>query len=155
MKRILKIIVIALIILLTIKTITYIINSQLKKEIDLDLKPYFEAINAEEDVISSVKIMKAKIPMQVPGNMIIYDINYDKKNGVMNYYYKTLQNKNEFNNDEVETYKQNWKQNTINTMKNNPYNKSFIITEVDFIYNLVDINNSTVLTFNVNHQEYK
>ena len=155
MKKTLKIIGLICLVYLSVLTCNTLISKKINDVTTDNLKSYTEKQNATEDVIESIGIMKSRVPIKVPGDMIIYDIKYDQDLNTVFQYYRNNENVDSLKIEDIQNYKVSWKNNTINMMKNNQENKSFVLAEVSFIYQLNDINEKEILTFKINPENYK
>lgn len=147
---------IIILIALTIYTCNSLISKKLEQKSNEDLKPYFEEQNALKDVLGSIDKIKNRLPIDIGGGIYLNEVEFIKDKRLVKYIYKSEElNLNELTSVDISNFRQEWKQNTLLTMKDNPENLSFVNAEINFDYILFDKENKEILRFNINSSEYK
>lgn len=139
MKKILITIGTVILILIVINIISEVIESEVKDE-------YY-------DVMMTVEQTKLDLPLKTGEGMTLNNIELAGK--IIKYSYKTNNDINNMSKDEIKNYENQWKQNVINVIKNNPKNKSFAHENITFHYFLVDKNDKPLLDFEILPIDYQ
>jgi len=151
MKKILKYIGVLLAVYFTVLTC----NTLITKKIDDTIRVSSKERIAIQDVIDTAKIMNRKFPIDLGDGRTIMNVNYDIKKNIMTYNYKyTKTSIKDLSQEEINKYRDSWKEEAIKTAKNNPNNKSFVIAKVTLIFKLLDIDDIEVLKFIITSTEY-
>lgn len=146
------------VILLSLIIITFFLGFQqdeIKKENDKYFEKLQEKENSIENIKYSAKIMKKKLPIRTPNGLTLYDIIYNEKNNSVEYLYKNeIYEVKNFNNDEVNSFKTEWRNNLISTFnKNSKNNVDFIKGNVSTIYKLEDKFGESIFNFTISPKE--
>lgn len=166
MKKILKYVLLIIIVIILIDFGLKIINKNLRDQIlnkvnkESVLKNLNDFDYAIKDLEESANELKAisNFPLKTGDSLIIYDVNFDKKNRLLIYDYYL--DKDKISEKDTATYikllKENWKTFNIDKIKNsNWYMESMKIADATFVYNLYDADNNKLLhTHKIYSYEY-
>ncbi|CAM4405170.1 hypothetical protein [Flavobacterium terrigena] len=156
MKQILKIVGIIILIYLAIYSFNKLLTKSLDSKIKEDSKEIFEKENSISDVESTIKTMNEKTPIDTGGGMQLNKVEFLKNKKEVIYNYQTLDKSiDDLTEEEISSYKTEWKGNVLKTINNNPNNVSFVKAKVSFVYKLGDKNGVSILDFKIEHSEYK
>lgn len=153
MNKALKIIGSIFLVYIVVFSCNKLISSKL--ESDIENSPYWQHLNAKSELIQATSIINSKMPVIVDENTTVVKAEYlENENKFILYYQVTGLKKGDKTAEEINSFLQSIKSSQLETVKNNPNNKTFVKERVTFEYIYKDVNDSLFCSYQIEPNEY-
>lgn len=121
----------------------------------LHLNAQSKVLAAKKEISETAIILNKKLPAKIDELTTLIIINYDNEKNELAYFFKVTDYYNsEMYKQGVDKFIENAKSSAINFIRNHPYNKSYIIAQLDFVYIYLDSNNKLIYKFRITPNDY-